>query len=654
MNAGAYFEALHFHLDGPMTTTRRTFLRSAATAIAAPAVAHLAVGPGRLAAQTAAELDWRHGIAMFGELKYPPQFARFDYVNPNAPKGGTARLAATGTFDNFNVVIAGVKGQLAAVIDSSYFYETLMTPSLDEESSAYGLLAEAVSFPADRSSVTYRLRAEARWHDGRPITPGDVIFSFDVLRANSPQASAYYRRVTKAEQTGEREVTFTFDAPGIRELPQIVGEFSILPKHWWGATDTAGRRRNVTETTLEPPLASGPYRIKAFEAGRNITFERVADYWGKDLNVRIGHDNFGEMRIDYFRDTDVEFEAFKGDQFDWYDEKAAKNWATGYGFPAVKDKRVLREEFPIRNVGMMQGFAFNLRRRQFRDPRVRRAFNFAMDFESINSQIFFGQYTRIASYFDGTELAATGLPQGRELEILEAARSKLPAEVPPEVFTTPYTNPVGGGAQAMRPNLREAARLLEAAGYVIRNLKLVDAKSGQPLTAEFLLEDPTYERFVLFYVEALKRLGVQVTVRTVDDVQYENRLRRRDYDIVVASWDETLSPGNEQREFWGSQAADTVGSRNLVGIKNPAIDLLIDRVVMAQDRDDLTAAARALDRVLLWNHYVVPQWNYPKARTARWDRFGRPEQLPEFGQAAFPAIWWWDAARAAKIPSPRR
>jgi len=277
-----------------------------------------------------------------------------------------------------------------------------------------------------------------------------------------------------------------------------------------------------------------------------------------------------------------------------------------------------------------------------------------MDFESINSQIFFGQYTRIASYFDGTELAATGLPQGRELEILEAARSKLPAEVPPEVFTTPYTNPVGGGAQAMRPNLREAARLLEAAGYVIRNLKLVDAKSGQPLTAEFLLEDPTYERFVLFYVEALKRLGVQVTVRTVDDVQYENRLRRRDYDIVVASWDETLSPGNEQREFWGSQAADTVGSRNLVGIKNPAIDLLIDRVVMAQDRDDLTAAARALDRVLLWNHYVVPQWNYPKARTARWDRFGRPEQLPEFGQAAFPAIWWWDAARAAKIPSPRR
>ncbi len=634
-----------------MTTTRRTFLHSVGATIAAPAAAYVVVGPRRVAAQPV-ERSWRHGLALFGDLKYPPQFGHFDYVNPQAPRGGTVRLSATGTFDNFNLVVAGVKGQLASGIEA--LYETLLTPSLDEESSAYGLLAEAVSYPPDRPSVTYRLRPEARWHDGRPITPDDVIFTFTALKADAPQYSAYYRRVTKSEQTGDREVTFTFDTPGIRELPQIVSEFPVLPKHWWEATNAAGRRRNVAETTLDPPLGSGPYRIKTFDAGRTITFERVADYWGKNLNVRVGRDNFDELRIDYFRDTAVEFEAFKGDQIDWHQESAAKNWATGYGFPAVKDKRALREEFPIRNTGTMQGFAFNLRRRQFRDPRVRRAFNLALDFETINSQIFFRQYSRIASYFDGTELASSGLPQGRELEILETVRRYVPADVPPEVFTTPYTNPAGGNPQAVRANLSEATRLLEAAGYMVRNLKVIDTKTGQPLAAEFLLSDPSYERFVLFYAESLKRLGVQVTIRTVDDVQYENRVaRRRDFDIVIDSWEQSLTPGNEQREFWGSQAADMAGSRNTVGIKNPAVDALIDRVVAAQDRDDLTAATRALDRVLLWNHYLVPQWNYPRARTARWDRFGRPDQMPEFGQPAFPTLWWWDAARAAKIASPR-
>jgi microcin C transport system substrate-binding protein len=634
-----------------MRTTRRIFLRSAGAAMAAPAVANLAVAPGRLAAQPA-ERSWRHGLAVFGDLKYPPQFAHFDYVNPNAPKGGTVRLSGTGTFDNFNLVIAGVKGQLAGGVDS-LLYETLLASALDEESAAYGLLAEAVSYPPDRSSVTYRLRPEAKWHDGRPVTPADVIFSFDVQKANGPRAFAYYRRVARAEQTGEREVTFVFDAPRIRELPQIVGELTILPKHWWEGTDSNGRRRNATETTLEPPLGSGPYRIKTFETGRTITYERFAGYWGNDLNVRIGHDNFAELRLDYFRDTDVEFEAFKGDQFDLQTENSAKNWATGYNFPAVRDKRVLLEEFPIRSTGSMQCFAFNLRRPQFRDARVRRAFNFALDFENINSQIFFRQYTRIASYFDGTELACSGLPQGRELEILEAVRGRFAADVPGEVFTTPYTNPVGGNAQAVRANLREATRLLEAAGYMVRGLKLVDSKTGRPLAAEILLSDPGYERYALFYLESLKRLGVQATIRTVDDAQYEGRMRRRDYDMVIATWEESLTPGNEQRENWGTQAADMTGSQNIVGIKNPAIDALIDRVVTAEDRDDLTAAVRALDRVLLWHHYVVPQWNYLKTRTARWDRFGRPEHLPEFGEPAFPTIWWWDAARAAKITKAR-
>lgn len=630
-----------------MKTTRRTFLRSAGLAIAAPAFAGITVTPEHVAAQ-AVERSWRHGLALFGDLKYPPRFAHFDYVNPDAPTGGTARQSVTGTFDNFNPVIAGIKGQLAAAIEP-LMYESLLTAALDEEASAYGLLAEAVSYPADRSSVTYRLRAEAKWHDGRPVTPDDVIFSFEVLKTNSPQASSYYRRVIKVAQTGERDVMFTFDAPGIRELPQIVGDFSVLPKHWWQGADSSGRRRDVTETTLEPPLGSGPYRIKSFEAGRTLTYERVADYWGGRLNVRIGQNNFGELRFDYFRDTTVDFEGFKADQFDWYQESAAKNWATGYAFPAVRDKRVVREEFPIRNVGAMQGFAFNLRRRQFRDPRVRRAFNFAFNFEDINAQMFYGQYTRINSYFDGTELACSGLPQGSELEILETVRGQVPAEV----FSTPYTNPVNGNAQVVRANLRESMRLLEAAGYAVRNLKLVDTKTGQQLTAEFLLPDASYERFVLFYAEALKRLGILVTIRTVDDVQFENRVRRWDFDIVMASWEESLSPGNEQREYWGSQAADTPGSRNLIGIKNPAVDKLIDRIVMAAGREDLTAAARALDRVLLWNHYVVPQWNYSKARTARWDRFGRPAVMPEFGQAAFPSLWWWDAARAAKVTSPQ-
>jgi len=620
-------------------------MRAAGGAIVAPAVA--AIGSAPVPRASAEERSWRHGTAVFGELKYPAGFVHFDYVNPAAPKGGTARQSVAGTYDNFNPVIAGLKGQLAT--GTELMFETLLTPSLDEEAAEYGLIAEAVSFPADRSSVSYRLRAEARWHDGRPITPQDVIFSFDAFKTNSPQVSAYYRRVTKAERTGEREVTFTFDRAGIRELPQIVGELTVLPKHWFEAAGKSGHRRDAAATTLEVPIGSGPYRVKSFEPGHSIVYERIADYWGKNLNVRAGRDNFDTLRFDYFRDTTVEFEAFKADQFDWHYESAAKVWATGYDFPAAQDKRVVKEEFPIRNAGIMQGFAFNIRRHKFRDPRLRRAFNLALDFESINSELFYGQYTRIASYFEDTELASSGLPQGLELEILEAVRR----EVPPEVFTTPYASPVGGTAPLVRNNLREATRLLEAAGYGVRNLKLVETKSGQPLTAEFLLPDPSFERFVLFYAESLKRLGIGVTVRSVDDVQYENRLRQWDFDIVVETWPESLTPGNELSDYFGTRAADTPGSRNLVGIRNAAVDALIARVIDAQSRDELIAAARALDRVLLWHYYVVPQWTYDKARTARWDRFAKPDRMPEFGQPAFPTIWWWDAARAAKTAGTR-
>jgi microcin C transport system substrate-binding protein len=467
-----------------------------------------------------------------------------------------------------------------------------------------------------------------------------------VLKNNSPFFGAYYRHVVKAEKTGERAVTFTFDGPGNRELPQIIGQLPVLPKHWWEGTDKSGRKRDITQTTLEAPLGSGPYRLKEFSPGRSLIYEKVDDYWGKDLNVIIGTRNFQTVRFEYFRDPTVALEAFKADQFDWRVENSAKDWATSYDFPAVRDKRVLREEFPIRDRGVMQAFAFNTRRDKFKDPRVRRAFNFAFDFEEMNRQLFSNQYTRIASYFEGTELAATGVPSGKELEILNTLRDKVPADL----FTKPYSNPVSGEPQAVRNNLREALALFRDAGYEVKDTKLINAKTGEPFTFEFLVEDPATQRFVLFYKPSLERIGINVNVRVVDAAQYENRLRQWDFDVIVASWAQSLSPGNEQRDFWSLQAADQPGSRNLIGIKDPAIDALIERVIFSKNRGDLVAATMALDRVLLWNFYVVPQWTYPYVRTARWDRFSRPETMPKYGRSAFPTIWWWDKDKAAKVP----
>ncbi|HEX4408874.1 MAG TPA: extracellular solute-binding protein [Xanthobacteraceae bacterium] len=594
-------------------------------------------------AEGAAEKKWRHGSSLYGELKYPAGFKQFEYVNAKAPKGGVARQIALGTFDNFNSVIAGVKGSIAAGID--LIHETLAVPSLDEVSSEYGLLAEAMSYPDDYASVSYRLRSEAKWQDGTPVTPDDVIFSFDAWKKNSPQQSAYYRHVSKVEKTGEREVTFTFDGPGNHELPQIIGQLTVLCKAWWTGTDKNGKQRDVTATTLEPPLGSGPYRIKDFTPGRNITLERVKDYWGANLNVGVGVNNFDELHFEYFRDTTVALEAFKANTVDWRTENSAKNWATAYDFPAVSDKRVLLEEFPIRNVGMMQAFAFNIRRAKFSDPRVRLAFNYAFNFEEMNKQIFYGQYKRIASFFEGTDLAATGVPTGKELELLETVRDKIP----PEVFKRPYSNPVNATPEDIRNNLRDAVRLFNEAGYEVRDQKMVNKKTGEPFSLEFLAEDPTFERVFLFYKPSLDRLGIDVSVRTVDEAQFENRVRSWDFDIITMAWGESLSPGNEQRGYWGSQSADQAGSLNIVGIKNPAVDAMIDQIVFSKNRADLEAATHALDRILLWNFYVVPQWTYGKVRTARWDRFSHPETMPKYGRAAFPTVWWWDAEKAAKF-----
>ena len=622
---------------------RRSLLTSA---LLVPAARWLPLSAWTSRAEAAAASPaWRHGVSHFGNLKYPSGFKQFDYVNASAPKGGAARLIVLGTYDNFNMVVAGVKGTLFAGI--GLIHDTLLVPALDEVSSEYGLLAEAVSYPDDFSSATYRLRAQAKWHDGKPVTPDDVIFSFNAFKKFSPQAAAEYRHVVKAEKTGDREITFTFDGPGNPALPKIVGHLTILPKEWWAGTDKDGKKRSIGKTTLEPPMSSGPYRIKEFSPGRSVVYERVKDYWGRNLNVNIGRDNFDELRFEYFRDSTVAIEAFKADSVDWRIENSAKNWANAYDFPAVQEKRVVLEEFPINNIGIMQAFAFNIRRDKFKDPRVRLAFNYAFDFEEMNKQIFFGQYKRIASYFQGTELAATGLPTGRELELLKTVHGKVPAQV----FTTAYSNPVCGTPAKVRNNLRKAVHLFREAGYEVRNQQLVDKKTGEPLTIELLGNNPLFERVFLFYKPSLERLGITVSVRTVDEAQYVNRLRTWDFDIITYVWGESLLPGNEQRGYWGSQAADQPGSENVIGIKNPAVDAMIEKIIFAKNHDDLIAATKALDRILLWNYYVVPQWTYGKMRTARWDRFSHPHPMPKYGMAAFPTLWWWDAAKAAKVGS---
>lgn len=588
-------------------------------------------------------LKWRHAVSTYGDVKYPAGFKAFDYVKPDAPKGGTVRLFELGTFDNFNPVIQGLKGSLAR--GATMIIQTLTTRSQDEPSTAYGLLAEAVAYPDDFSWAIYRLDAAARWHDGKPVTPDDVVFSFDAFKKNSPMYNAYYRHIVKCERTGERDVRFTFDAPGNRELPSISGEVPVLPKHWWEGTGAQGRKRDVAATTLEIPLGSAAYRIKEFVAGRTLVLERVKDYWGKDLAHSTGQDNFDEIRYEFFRDDSVGREAFKADQLDWFAERSGKEWSTAYDFPAVRDKRVIKEKFTDASSGRMQGFVFNLRRPLFADVRVRRAFNLAYDWETSDRLLSNGEYHRNSSYFDGIpEFMATGLPEGAELKILEALRDKVPAEL----FTTPYRNPVGGNEEAARNNLREAARLLKEAGFENRDRKLVDA-AGKPVSVEFLTSQSGDERGMLFYKPYLERLGMTVNIRTVDSVQYQNRLRSFDFDMTTAVWGQSLSPGNEQRDFFGSDVADRPGSRNLPGIKNPAIDTLIDRIIFARDRAELVAACKAMDRVLLWNCYLVPQFAAGFDRAARWDRFSHPEPLAKYGISGFPSVWWYDAEKAAKI-----
>ncbi len=611
--------------------------------VAASALAVVASGA---AAQTS-EGEWRHATSLVEEQpKYPADFTHFDYVDPDAPKGGVVRMSDIGTFDSLNFV----PPRGTTPLGLGLIYDTLMTSSMDEVSTMYGLLADAVKYPDDYSSVTYRLREGARWHDGQPVTPEDVVFSFDVLKEYNPQQAYYYQHVEKAEKTGEREVTFTFDETGNRELPHIVGQLLILPKHYWEGKDAQGRARDIARGSLDLPLGSGPYRVKSVVPGRTIVYERVPDYWGADLPVNVGSNNFDEIRYEYFRDETVELEAFKADQVDWRQESTARVWATGYDFPAVKDKRVVLEKFeqPYRTTGLMLGFIFNLNRAPFDDPRVRLAFDLAFPFEDVNKSLFYGQYIRLESYFDGIPLAAEGLPKGRELELLEEVRDQVPAEV----FTEVYQNPDNGTPAKARNNLRAALKLLEEAGWRLEGNRLL-GPDGKQLTAEFLMNGPLYEKIALRYQQELAKIGIRLEIRSVDTSQYENRVRKRDFDIMYGGWAQSMSPGNEQIEFFGSQSAAREGSRNYGGVANPAVDALIRKILTAPDRDELVAATKALDRVLLWNHYLVPGWTLRAARIARWDRYDHPEPLPEYA-IGFPQIWWWAPDRAAaKAGSPQ-
>jgi microcin C transport system substrate-binding protein len=590
------------------------------------------------------EIKRHHALSLVGAPKVPADFKHFDWVNPNAPKGGSVKLSARGTFDTLNPF--NIKGNKAAGLGLTL--DTFMYTSPDEASTEYCHVCEWVSYPDDFSAVTFKIRDGARFHDGKPITPQDAIFSLEQLKTHTPFYAQYYKNVVKSEVAPGGVVTFVFDVKGNRELPQIMGQMPLLPKHYWEGKDAQGNARDLSKTTLEAPLASGPYKVKALEPGRFIEYERVKDYWAKDLPVAKGKHNLDTIRYEYFRETIAAFEAFKAGTIDFYRESSAKQWATAYELDSIKQGLMRKEALRTRETSQMQAFAMNLRRPQLQDARVRRAILLAFDFELANKNLFYGQYERVTTYFGEKELRSTGLPTGRELAILEEVRK----DVPPEVFTTEYKMPTNTSPEHFRRHMAESARLLAQAGYVPKGGVMTNAKTGQPLAVEFLLYDPQFERITQPFVGELKRLGIQATIRTVDPAQYERRKDDFDFDIIVDTFAQSASPGNEQREFWSSQAADIKGSRNTLGLKDPAVDKLIDRIIFAKDRSELEAATRALDRVLLWGHYVVPQWYSPDDRIAYWDKYRRPEKLPSRA-VAFPDIWWQDEAAAKKITEAR-
>ena len=612
-------------------------IRLAATLCAALLAATLAAAT---TAAIAAEPYKGHGLAMHGDLKYPAGFRNFGYVNPAAPKGGKVRLHAIGSYDSFNGFI--IKGQPAVTM--SLIYDSLMTASLDEPFSEYCLLCETVETPENRSWVAFTLRADAKWHDGQPITVEDVIWTFNTLREKgAPFYRFYYANVDSVKKTGERTVKFKFQNGKNRELPLIIGQLTVLPKHYW-------KDRDFEVTTLEPPLGSGPYKIESFEPGRSVTYSRVPDYWGARLPVNAGAYNFDTVRYDYYRDSTVAIEAFKSGAIDYRDENSSRHWATSYNIPAIRDGRIKKETLQHGRSTGMQGFAFNMRREIFQDRMVRRALSYVFDFEWSNKTLFYGQYTRTRSFFQNSELAATGLPKGREREIL----SRFSRKIPPEVFKTEYQPPRTDGTGNNRTQLREALDILRGTGWDINEetRKLTHKKTGEEFKFEVLLVSPLFERVVLPMKKNLARLGIDITVRTVDSAQYQERLDTYDYDMIVMTWGQSLSPGNEQRNYWGSEVVNSPGGRNFTGIEDSVVDDLIEMVIAAPSRSELIYRTRALDRVLQWQHIVIPQLHIPYDRVLYWNKFSRPKIIPTRGSSLF--NWWVDREKELALEAQGR
>ena len=590
-----------------------------------------------LLAASGAQAAPSEGMSLFGDLKYGPGFTHFDYANPQAPKGGVIRYSATGTFDTLNpFVVNGVPADGISLI-----FDTLSASSEDEPASEYGLVAKTIDLAPDKLSVLYSLRKEARFHDGTPMTPADVIWTFETLQKKGlPAYREYYGDVTKVVQEGDRGIRFYFKSAKNRELPQILGQMPVLSKAYWSG-------RDFEKTTLTPPLGSGPYTIQSVDPGRSITYSRVKDYWGVDLPVNKGRYNVDTIRYDYYRDATIALEAFKAGQYDVRLENSSKDWATGYDSPALRAGLIKKEQIPNGLPSGMQGFGYNLRRPIFQDPRVREALAYAFDFEWSNKNLFYGAYQRTRSYFDNSELAATGVPQGQELQILD----KFRGQIPDAVFTTQYDPPKYDGSGNIRDGLRRALTLLTQAGWTFKDEKLVNAKTGQPFEFEILLDNPQFERIVLPFVDNLKRMGITARVRTVDTAQYERRMDTFDYDMTVVLFPESLSPGNEQREYWGSQAADEQGSHNVLGIKSKVVDALVQELIQSPDRASLVARTRALDRVLQYGYYVIPNFHLAAFRVAYWDKFRRPAISPKYGVGF--DTWWVDPGAEKSVEAKK-
>lgn len=612
---------------------RRDLLAASAASFGLPRAAR---------AQDAAPPARSHALSLMGEPQLPPGFPHFPYANPNAPRGGEVVLTRLGSFDSFNPFILRGTPEFGVPL----IYDSLMRESLDEAATAYAHLAEWAEVSRDRMGVAFGLREGARWHDGRPITADDVVWTFQTLRAHGrPFYRAYWADVAEAAADGPRTARFRFRTDQNRELAIILSELTVLPRHFWEGRDFA-------RPSLDIPLGSGPYRIERFEPGRSVTYRRVADHWARDLNTARGMHNFDALRYEYFRDDTVAFEAFKAGQVDFRQENIARNWTSGYDFPAVRRGLVKREEIPHERPTGMQAFAMNLRRPQFQDARVRQALIEVFDFEWLNANIFSGLYARTTSFFSNSELASRGLPEGKELAVLQRFRGR----VPEQVFTAEHRLPATDGSGNNREGLRRALGLLREAGWTVRDRRLVNAQAGaqnQRFEFEILLQSPSFERVALPYVQWLERLGVTARVRTVDPAQYQVRMDAFDFDMTVLSLGQSLSPGNEQRDYFTCEKARQNGSRNIAGICDPAIDELVELVINAPDREELVARTRALDRVLLAHAFVVPQWHLRRFWIAHWDRFGRPERTPRYA-TGFPTTWWVDPARERALAEARR